>query len=114
MSVDPLRFGLPHSTRALWVYRLSRRLDLVILLHDLPERIGDRKRELPEEEIRRQFTSWQVLHDQGLVDQIIDVQRDSAEEVGRKIAVAVIGAVSGRPHGADPAAPVSASSFSMR
>ena len=114
MSVDPLRFGLPQSTHALWVYRWSRGLDLVILLHDRPERIGDRKRELAEEEIRRQFTSWQVLHDQGLVDQIIDVQRDSAEEVGRKIAVAVIGAVSGRPHGADPAAPVSASSFSTR
>ncbi len=108
MSVDPLRFGLPQSTHALWVYRWSRGLDLVILLHDSPERIGDRKRELAEEEIRRQFTSWQVFYDQGLVDQIIDVQRDSAEEVGRKIAIAIVGALS------EPAASVGAPSFSIR
>jgi hypothetical protein len=86
MAVDPLRFGLPHRNRSLWLYRFIGKVDRVIVLHDRPEHIVFRKPELSNKEIRRQSDYWNALYREGLVTQIIDVENKTAEAVGAEIA----------------------------
>lgn len=73
MTVDPFRYGLSSArgTRLLW--RLIPKPDLVVLLYDDPERIHDRKPELPREEIDHQLRGWLKLAEEGQVGAIIRV-----------------------------------------
>ncbi len=79
MVVDPVRYGLSssHGMRLLW--RLIPKPDLIILLHDQPQRIRSRKPELEKEEIERQLKVWQQLAKEGKVDAIILVDAPPEE-----------------------------------
>ena len=79
MAVDPARFGLPspRGTRLLW--RLIPKPDLVILLHDDPDRIHARKAELPVAEIARQSALWLQLVAEGEVDAVVRVDAGPEE-----------------------------------
>jgi hypothetical protein len=73
MSVDPHRYGLASARGTRWLWKLSPKPDLVVLLYDHPERIHRRKPELTVEEIEHQLQQWLHLAESGEVDAIVQV-----------------------------------------
>lgn len=84
MYVDPVRFALRSrfGTRLLW--KLTPRPDLIVLLHDNPERIWQRKRELQRHEMAEQMATWFELLESGHVDAAIRVDA-GAGEIGARL-----------------------------
>lgn len=83
MYVDPVRFGLRSrfGTRLLW--RMTPRPDVLVLLHDDPERIWQRKRELQRHEMAEQIATWFDLVRTGDVDGVIRVDSEPEEIAAR-------------------------------
>ncbi|MGI8744313.1 MAG: hypothetical protein ACR2NN_17410 [Bryobacteraceae bacterium] len=83
MFVDPVRFGL-RSRRGTWLlWKLTPRPDLIILLHDHPDRIWQRKQELQRHEMAEQLNIWLQLVERGEVDNIIQVDAEPGEIASR-------------------------------
>lgn len=78
MAVDPVRFGLSSAKGTQWLWRLTPKPDMVILLYDDPQRIYQRKAELPVEDIDGQLKKWVSYYQKGWVNAIIKV--DAAPE----------------------------------
>jgi hypothetical protein len=95
MTVDPLRYKLSSPKGTGLLYRLTPRPDCIILLHDTPERIHQRKPELSLEEIRAQQQAWQRHVEAGNVDRVLAVQ-STPEETGREVASAILAVVAHR------------------
>jgi len=84
MAVDPLRYGLASGHGVARMWRFLPKPDLLVLLTDEPHSIHDRKPELEESEIARQFQSWAVLVRRGDVHTSLQVCR-SPEETARRL-----------------------------
>jgi len=74
MIVDPVRFGLKSAFGVRFVRRIVPGPDLVVLLHDDPDRIRARKSELEVEEISHQQSAWLALAAQGNVHVVLSAQ----------------------------------------
>jgi hypothetical protein len=93
MAVDPLRYGLSSGRGVRLLWRLIPKPDLVILLHDQPQRIRSRKPELEEAEIRRQLAQWLRLCAEGRVGAVLGADggpQDTARAVSELIVEAFI------------------------
>ena len=85
MLVDPARYGMS-STRGMYLaWRLLPKPDLILLLHDEPKRIYQRKPEIPVSEIQRQFAEWQKLVDTADVHEVLQVDLPSEDLVRRVV-----------------------------
>jgi thymidylate kinase len=74
MIVDPVRFGLRSAFGVRFVHRIVPAPDLVVLLHDDPDRIRARKSELEVAEISHQQSAWLALAAQGDVHVVLSAQ----------------------------------------
>ncbi len=66
MIVDPMRFGLSTAGPGRWLWRLTAKPDVVVLLAAEPATIRSRKAEMTEAEIREQYGAWNTLRGEGL------------------------------------------------
>jgi len=79
MAVDPLRYGLASSRGVLGLWRFLPKPDLIVLLHDSPERVDVRKPEMPQPEIERQLAVWGGLSARGEVQAVLQVDAGPGE-----------------------------------
>ena len=85
MAVDPLRFGLSSTRGFNIVQKLLPKPDMVILLHDDPEKIFERKPELSKAEIRAQNNLWFKFISQGQVGAAIEINADPENIAARVV-----------------------------
>lgn len=78
MQVDPKRYRLKPGLQLIGILgRLLPRPDYTLVLTASPEMIGDRKGELPQDEIRRQLEQWRDLLSSDWHAKNIDTDRAS-------------------------------------
>ncbi len=87
MFVDPVRFALRSRGGARLISKLTPRMDAVILLHDQPERIVQRKQELARHEMADQLNTWLQLVNAGEVNATIQVDAAAGEISARVLDV---------------------------
>ena len=83
MIVDPLRFGLSSASPGRWLWRLTPKPDVVVLLCAEPATIRSRKVEMTETEIREQYVAWDTLRGEGLRIEKVDAGAPVHEVVDR-------------------------------
>jgi hypothetical protein len=83
MAVDFLRYGLASVKGTKQSWKLTPNPDLVVLLHDTPERIVTRKGDLDPGEVKRQLREWLKWAEVGEVDAIIRVDAPPEEIASR-------------------------------
>lgn len=91
MTVDPVRFGLRSARGTKWLWKLTPKPDLVILLYDTPERIWERKRELEMHEMGAQLKTWLELAEEGKVQAVIKVDA-GPEQISARVRDLVVDA----------------------
>lgn len=101
MAVDPVRFGLSSAKGTEWLWLLTPKPDMVILLYDESQRIYQRKPELPVEDIDRQLKKWLTYHQKGWVNAIIKVDA-SPEVIAERVRSLIVEAFIRKNHAAAP------------